>query len=78
MPASGWAGVWVLGMPAVWSWGLEEGVQRCVLVTEEGPVSEAGGGGSDNVSRMDAHRAVSGQSLIQVLAVKDLILAKSS
>lgn len=54
----------MLGLPTVWSWGLEE-VQRYVLATEEGMASEAGREllsaslyslGSDNLSRMDVHQ----------------------
>lgn len=67
--------------------GLGEGVQRWVLVTEEGTASQAGRGppsaylyslGSENVSRMVAHQLNSSQALIRGLAVKDLALAKSS
>lgn len=43
-PALGWEGVWVLGLPTAWSWGLEEGIQRWVLVPEEDMAGEAGRG----------------------------------
>lgn len=59
-------------MPAVWSWGLEEGVQRWLLSASLYAL------GSDNVSRTDAQQSNSGQALIHVLAVKDLDLTKSS
>lgn len=77
----------MLGLPIVWSWGLEEGIKRWVLVPEEDKAGEAGRGppsaylyslGSDNVSRMVAHQLNSSQALILDLEVKDLALAKSS
>ena len=41
----GW-GVGAGNVSSMWSWGLEEGVQRCMLGMEEGPVSEPERGGS--------------------------------